>query len=293
MSKGVIYFAFNNREIDYWFLASLSSLTVKDNLGVPVCLVTTKGTHDYAVNKFGTEYTNKCFDEVITLDDEIDFIQNNKVYRDGRWKNKSLPYYNSMQTKCYEYTPFDETILLDADYLVFSDNLNNCWGSQLDFMVNYYSYDFGDEVGYKKTQLNDRGMNTLWSTCVYFRKSDYMDCFFDLVSYIKNHWKHYYSLYGIKTKLYRNDYVFTIAHHILNGYIDVSDKNQMPVNGIHVLNGINDVYAMSQKNELITFLEIPNEKGNYILGNISGIDVHIQNKWSIGRISDSIRRFYE
>jgi len=265
----------------------------KDNLDLPVCLVTKKGTNDYAMSEHGKRYASKCFDDIVVLDDNVSFIDNTKGFSDGRWQSRNLPYYNSMQTECYKYSPFDETILLDADYLVMSNNLNQCWGSALDFTVNYYSHNFGDGLGYRKTPMGHRGMNTIWSTCVYFRKSEYMDKFFDLVSYIKEHWQYYYSLYGVQTRLYRNDYVFTIAHHIMNGFVDSSGRDAMPVNGIHVLTDINDVHVMPNKNELVTYLEVPKEKGNYVLSNISGIDVHVQNKWAIMRISDRIREIYE
>ena len=42
--------------------------------------------------------------------------------------------------------------------------------------------------------------------------------FFDLIKHIEENYIHYRNMYQFKTSVYRNDFAFSIAVHIMNGY---------------------------------------------------------------------------
>ena len=68
MSKGVLLFAHNNRQIDYGKSAYIAAKFVKKNLNVPVSLVTDTGTVNW-LEKNDRLDLKKTFDKIILSDD--------------------------------------------------------------------------------------------------------------------------------------------------------------------------------------------------------------------------------
>lgn len=278
--KGILYFAFNNEKIDYIRLAYLSAITAKYHLSLPVTLVT-----DQKVNLAYSE----IFDEIIIIDASDRLINQQKIFSNARYEHLRLTYKNSMQLYCYEYSPYEKTIMLDTDYLVFSDRLLSIFNCNLPFMANYRSMHIGHESDYS-TKSSGGNLPTLWSTVIYFDRSNYSKTLFDLVSFIRENWQYYYSLYGITTSMYRNDYVLGIAHHIMQGSRKNIFENNID-NGIAMLLGTSDIIDMPSIDNLTVLVETK-KRNEYILGNWSKIDLHVQNKWAIEKISNRIEQFY-
>ena len=111
MSKGVILFAFNSPKFNYYDMAVATAKRINHFLNLPVTLVTDE-------TSIPTD-PNYVFDKTITVTPD----KNNK--RDwGIWINKG-------RYQAYELSPYDETILLDTDYLVNSNKLLYCNGMLL------------------------------------------------------------------------------------------------------------------------------------------------------------------
>ena len=290
--QGIVFTAFNNEEIDYWHMASTSALMAKKNLKKPVTLITSSGVNKWAINQYGNDYATQCFDHIIELppSDLQTPFNNKKIYHDGRFTEKKLSYYNMFQTLAYQYTPYDETLAIDVDYLIMSDILNQCWNSDQSFMATHYYKNINDmKIKYNHIKY---GIDQLWTTVIYFRKSEYTQLLYDLVSFIQERWSYYRKLYMIDEPLYRNDYAFAIANHILNGFTDYKDQVQLPQNYLLMSWGNDDIYSMPECDKLIMFSEIPQEPGNYLLSKIEYTDIHVMNKWAVQRISESIKEHY-
>jgi hypothetical protein len=69
---------------------------------------------------------------------------------------------------------------------------------------------------------------------------------FDLVARIERNYPYYCRLYNIRDTSYRNDYAFTIADNILNGYCQ-DTENYLPWPMISVANPIDSLTLQDQK----------------------------------------------
>ena len=102
MSKGVLLFAFNSEKYDYFSMAVYTAKRINHFLQLPVTIVTDE-------DSLGN--TEGIFHNVITTDPN----KNNR--RDwGQWINKD-------RYRAFEFSPYDETLLLDTDYVVNSDKI--------------------------------------------------------------------------------------------------------------------------------------------------------------------------
>ena len=70
----------------------------------------------------------------------------------------------------------------------------------------------------KFDRISDRSIDMWWATGFYFKKSDFMQMYFNLIQHIKDNWNYYRLIYQIPNNNYRNDFAFSIAIHILQGF---------------------------------------------------------------------------
>lgn len=199
MTKGVLLFAFNNGTVDYYKMAVATAKRANQFLNLPVSVVT-----DNTVNPDNYDYT---FDNVFI---ETADKSNNKG--SNIWINKG-------RYKAFDITPYDETILLDTDYLINSNNILDIFAIYNDFMVpNQTRFlmipDSGQEM------VSPYSYPTLWATLVAFRKTNKVKQIFDCLEMVQKNYQHYTDLHHISSTLYRNDYALTIAHRIVYGQFE-------------------------------------------------------------------------
>ena len=218
MSRGVLMYAHNNQEIDYLKIACANALMVKKNLNVPVSLVTDSGTIDWGRKALG-ELIDECFENVITVDRDYKF-NNKKVYSDTSHTTKTLQFYNANHWAAYELSPYDETLFIDADYLIMSPALSNCWDSIHDVMVNHRIYSPVDQVVPYSKNIDDMGIKLYWATVIYFRKSSLAEHLFSLMRHIQENYSYYRDLYYFSNVIYITYYAVFIAIHMLIGFSD-------------------------------------------------------------------------
>lgn len=202
-SKGVIVFAFNT-QVDYVAIADETSKLISHNLKLPITLIT---DHD-AIPKF--EY-----DQIIRVDNQ------GATYRT---EDSTIQWRNFGRYLAYDLSPYDETILLDTDYLVLDDSLLKLFNTAWDYKLMHHNY---DEVGASYEMMGETSLPFIWATVVLFRKSAKSQMLFDLVGKIQRNYQYYRLLYNIREGNYRNDYAFAIANIILNGY-SVSEYAGIP-----------------------------------------------------------------
>ena len=111
MSKGILFYAFNNELTDYEKIARWNAKRVKKYLGLPSTIITT---------------------------DPIS--GGRRKMHPGVDKDK-VTWYNAARYNAYKDSPYDETIILDVDYIVNSDQLLQLFELNKDFAVHQSVYD--------------------------------------------------------------------------------------------------------------------------------------------------------
>ena len=131
MSKGIIIFAQNNEYINYAEQACACAGYARKNLSLfdEICLIT--NTETLKPNK---KLINKYFDNVIVSDS---FQPDNvRLFKDTTNITEYAPFKNMGRGDVYELSPYDETLVIDADYFIMNDILDQVWDSENDIMIN-------------------------------------------------------------------------------------------------------------------------------------------------------------
>ena len=196
MSKGVILFAFNSPKFNYYDMAVSTAKRINHFLDLPVSIIT-----DITSIPKNITYT---FDKTILITADT----SNK--RDwGTWINKG-------RYRAFELSPYDETLLIDTDYLVNSTKLLKTFDLPTDFCCHEDTH----FLMYNTPQiemLNPYGFKTLWATVVRFNKTKRAEQIFNSMGMVQRNYEHYSNLHGFVPSPYRNDYAITLATRIANG----------------------------------------------------------------------------
>jgi len=286
-------FAHNNEEIDYFKIALTNALMVQDNLKVPVTLVTDPGTYGYAKTQFDEELINQAFENIIEVTQDYDYHRNNRrLYKDTNYKTSKLPFYNCNHWAAYELSPYDETLFIDADYLIMSDALNHCWGSIHDFMISDNTQEAFFERKLMPPWIDPFSIRLYWATVVFFRKSYEANQIFEMVHHIFDNYAFYAQQYSFPNMMFRNDWAFAIAVHQMNDYQDRAEVPRLPIPSLLKAFDNDDVVGVNGKNDITILLQKPSHSNKYILSRVKGVDVHCMNKWGLLRMSDKLIELY-
>ena len=172
MSRGYVIHAYNNTEIDYGTMALCAALLIKKNCQVnSTSLITSDDTLQYLEKSHGKKLIDRAFDVISEID--IDRRVKDRKYYDTRYSQKIQPYYNLNRSDTISLSPFDETILLDADYLVLDNSFDYVWGGVEDILVNKVVKDLRHKTNLSGFDLrfNDMSIPLYWATSLYFTKS--------------------------------------------------------------------------------------------------------------------------
>lgn len=282
MKKGVLLFAHNNREVDYALLSIISGGLAKKYLNVPVSLVTDTETKEWMKTSGVLEKAEQVFDKII-LTKRID-NNNLRKLNDGS-QSKLIPFLNATRYQAYDLTPYDRTLLIDSDFLIFSDRLSEYWDHRASVLIGHSVNDIvGDRIGYLDKTVSETGPHLYWATTVMFSKDKEAETFFKLLETISNEYEVFGDLYRFNIKQFRNDIVFSVAKHIMDGF-NIDDCDSLPplltVQDRDMLIKVTD----SKLHFLINNSQAPD---TYFVSSIKDIDVHVMNKQSIVRHSKEL-----
>lgn len=186
MTVGALIFATNNESIDYESMARWSAGNIERHLGIPTTIVTGKPTGN----------NRRHFTDV-----------------------GLVTWHNLNRIDAYTLSPYDQTLVLDADYVVASDQLKVILDSQEDFLCHRWAYDITGENDF--SGLNYFGQHCMpmwWATVMMFRRSKQAELIFGMMRMIRDNWNHYRNLYGNTAETYRNDHSLSIALNTVNGH---------------------------------------------------------------------------
>ena len=270
MKNGCLLFA-HNGDIDYGSQAILSAALVKKYLNVPVSLISDKET----IKEINLKFTHNPFDNII----EIEKPNNNnrrRLYDRETQDYKLFNFINGNRHSAYELTPYDRTLVIDTDFLVFSNNLSKYWNCD-DFFINPGMLLLQDETtAPTEHKVGTYSIDMLWATNIVFSKNKETKVFFDLIEYIKQEYYYYSNLYEFHSGQYRNDFVFSIACHIMSGHgLDPWHK-ELPIPLF--FDDKCEILKVKDNGDIIFLIE---KQDKHILARSSQQDVHIMNKSSL------------
>ena len=193
-SRGAVIFANNTDTVDYLSIAEANARLIDRYLSLPTTILTS--TTDTPINR--------RYD-----------VTNQQVVE---WKNFG-------RSQAFDLSPYDETLLIDADYLIMDDAFAKIFDTLGDYVIpdkNLYATcpDTHETMG-------EYSLPFVWATAVFFKKTDRSRQLFDFVKQIEKNYSYYRALYNIKDSNYRNDYAFAIAHYVINGY-SISCREFLP-----------------------------------------------------------------
>jgi hypothetical protein len=201
MTKGYLIFAQNNDD-NYLKMAYVLALSIKltQNQVHNVSLVT--DSLDSIPDKF-----NLVFDNIIPITEDLSV--------DTEWKIEN-------RSKLYHLTPYDETVILDADMLFLSD-VSSWWDylsknhNNMCFVTKSITYrnEPTDDLYYRQAFVDNKLPN-LYSAFFYFKKTDLNLAFWNTVENIVKDWKVFYSRFlpNSTPKVLSMDVTFALAAKI-------------------------------------------------------------------------------
>ena len=277
MSKGAFLIARNNGHIDYVKQAVFLAKRIKKYLDIPVTVATD------SVNYLKDTFDIEVFDQIISLDYTNE--SNPRYFFDGALSKKTASFKNANRANVYDLSPYDQTLLMDTDYVISNSLLKEVFDSSADFLIYKKSNDVAkvrDESEFDK--ISDTSVDFYWATVVFFRKTDTNRVFFDLVKHIEQEWNHYRRVYQITSGLFRNDFAFSIAIHIMNGFQTGNFAQQLPGSMMYTTD--KDVLYKLDQDEMMFLVEKKDYLGEYTALKTKGQTIHVMNKQSLNRIID-------
>ena len=277
MSKGAVLIARNNGHIDYVKQAVFLAKRIKKHLGISVSIAT--DSVDYLEEAFGTD----DFDKIIWLDYTAE--SNKRYFFDGTLSKKSASFKNNNRASVYDLTPYDETLLMDTDYIISNDLLKSCFNSNSNFMIYKKSNDIAKVRNEREFDtISNTSVDFYWATVVYFRKTETNSIFFNLVKHIEEEWNHYRRVYQITSGLFRNDFAFSIAIHMMNGFQTGTFAQQLPGSMLYTTD--KDILWQLNEDEMMFLVEKNGYLGEFTALKTTGQNIHVMNKISLDRIID-------
>ena len=215
MSKrGVVMFAHNNERTDYYKMAVYTAKRVNRFLDLPVTVITDNET---LYTSGATEYS---FDKKIIIEADKSNIRNKST-----WINKG-------RYGVYDLSPYDETLVLDTDYMINSMKLLDTFDQPSDFVC----YQNSKYLGLENTPneiMSAQSLSIYWATVMRFTKTNRTRDIFKMVEMVQNNYEHYSNLHKFMPFQYRNDYALTIALRTINGHLD-NLQDAIPGRLIHI-----------------------------------------------------------
>lgn len=280
--RGIILFARNNGYVDYVKIACASAGYARKNLSEfdEICLVTDNASADEH-----PELIKQYFDRTIISDNFQP--ENIRLFKDTANSPEYASFKNMGRSEVYELSPYEETLVIDCDYFIMSDTLDQVWGSENDFMINYRYRDIAGRHGGNVSYIDDFTIPMCWATVFFFRKSEFAENLFNLIAHIKYNYKYYYALYNCPGNLFRNDFAFAIALHMLNGNVSFKAPS-LPIDYLNNSFDLDDIFRVNSANDVIMYCAKAETIEEHLLSRFTNTDLHIMNKRAIERNVDTM-----
>jgi hypothetical protein len=267
--KGILIYAFNNESINYFRQAVWCADRVTKYLNLPVTIVTD-------TNSIGD--TEHAHDVIISQAESGGY----RVFNPALNSNAET-WYNGNRFQSYDLSPYDQTIVLDSDYVVCSDQLLRLFDTDIEVTAMKHVYDITNRNQFQPyVSISDsRGLHHYWATVLYFCKGQRSQQFFDMLTMIRKNYTHYSNLYRFRTTPFRNDFAVSIALNTMYGHV----PDAIPVIPWNMANVFSDVEISTKDQE--TFDLVYRVDNKFRTVRITGQDFHFMNKHSLAKIYEN------
>ena len=110
LTNGILFYAYNNEYINYAEIANINAMLIKKHMAInSISVITDDAT--------ASQLDHSLFEHII--------IKNSKgatkrtfIYSDHK---ETVTWKNITRDTAYELSPYDNTVLLDVDYLIFNN----------------------------------------------------------------------------------------------------------------------------------------------------------------------------
>jgi hypothetical protein len=130
--------------------------------------------------------------------------------------NKPVAWRNSGRCNALEDSPYDRTLLIDADYWIASD----CLRHLLNADGNFYAHNSRMYINEQSSKIETFGTLQTpmwWATVCVFDSSEFSQDVFSAWCMIEDNYSHYANLFQFTSKPFRNDYALSMALLLVNG----------------------------------------------------------------------------
>ena len=201
MTKGYVCVVQNNKETNYLDLAYYLALSIKSTQTI--------------VNKLSIITDIDVPLEYQPAFDKIIVIKNDRA-NNSEWKLHNI-------VDLYDYTPYDETVILDSDMLFLTDvshwwdifNVQDMWFTS---HIKNHRGEFIDDLKtiYRQEFLKNQ-LPSIYMAFTYFKKSELAESIFNEARNICENWDEYCNTFLInkKPKVFSTDVAFALAIQIL------------------------------------------------------------------------------
>ena len=215
MTRGFITIAENNNNTDFVRMAYSLALSLKfsqTNYNKLSIITSTPITEAKYID---------VFDKIILVD------------ADANWKDKSKSLdTTSLCASYFDHTPYDETIVLDAD-MIFPNDVSEWW----DMFTKRINLIFTTQVktfrghkinnDYYRKVYTENNLPNIYTGLFYFKKNSIVKPFFDLVKQIFNNWEFFFN--ELK-ETHRPDFLSAdIAYAIAYKILDLPDYSDYSI----------------------------------------------------------------
>lgn len=268
MTTGALIFAFNNEKTDYVKMAAWSAERIHHFLDIPVAIVT-DSTDPGLYNQF---------EHVIHARPQTG---GRRYFEDIA---DTVSWHNAGRTDAYTLSPFDQTLVLDSDYVVCGNQLQQILAAPQDFLAHRRAFNVACPA---EPLLETFGRNKFpmwWATVMMFRRSATAQYIFDSMNMIKENYEHYRNLYGISERNYRNDYALSIALGLVSGHTLKVDSIPWPL--VSVLPDTELSTTPAGDTELWQ-MKYKTAEGKYKIIGIAGQDFHAMGKKELEKVIEA------
>ena len=271
MTRGAVLFAFNNDRVDYVSQAQWSAPRINRHLGLPVTLITDSTPDDISM-----------FDQIVIRPSTSG---GTRKY-DHMNADSSAHWYNRGRCSAYDVSPYDETLVLDTDYIVSCGQLGTLFDLDQDFLCHREVLDITDRNNFARdTRFGETGFPMWWATVIFFRRSEKAQAIFHMMKMIETNWYHYSRVYKFSQDLYRNDYAISIALNTVYGHV----IDSVPSIPWPLFTGFYDVYLnhLDEDRFQLNYVRMVDNQERHQRMILEHCDLHVMNKPDLGKICGS------
>jgi len=268
-SQGILIFAFNNDRIDYFKHACWVADRVEQYLGLPTTIV----TNEKSIND--RQVKHNLVKSVPESGGRRNF--------DHKTNSKVDDWFNAARYTAYNLSPYNETIVIDSDYIVNSDQLLKVFDLGHDVVCHRNAYDVSGLDRFRHYKyFGTYNFPHYWATVLYFKKSKFAENFFDVLTMVRKNYPHYANIHKFNHFMFRNDYAVSIALSIIYGH-DLDAIPSIPWSIPTCYDDVNISNLTDNKIELSYDERVDNERNilKYHRTYLTDTDLHCINKFTL------------